>query len=572
MCEQFGLEEILDHLQGRLAPERESSLREHLLSCPECRSAEADLRPLARLSEAPPAQPRPEVDRALRVAIAEEAARRRNRASRPIRFPFLRRSRRAPEVGPAPALGLILSAAAALLVAAATYVLTARKSRPAPSGPPAVAEVPAAPTPRVPEPPIPVPESPPKVEPTPAPEPQPVPAAPPPPVPPTPPPPAPRPPDLTPPAPPAHPSTITEPRPGIPRIAAIAALEGRTDLAGGAASAGTPVNPGEPVLCRTGTALLDLADGSRLALRADTLVTLESRPEGILVRLSRGEIACRVARREDRFTVETSHGQAVVKGTLFAVRTGMLSTTVTVAEGRVEARNPRGAVLIPMGFQSSMSGGAPSKPQPAETEKALSWAFRLGLQPHRTLWIPAASPKAEFHPPMTAGRHYAEGSLTGLPVYSPSKTYAVNGRANGGWVSYTVEIPQEGDWFLWGRFYYPGKGGQIRRLPDGTDNDPNSFWVSVDGGDEKEFGNLKRDPETGRSWFQRWHWDGDGTIEIGKPAPLPLGRLSKGLHTIRVRERESFEDGELRLAPRLDMLCLTSDPDYIPRDEDARGR
>ncbi|MEM3012298.1 MAG: hypothetical protein QW084_02920 [Candidatus Hadarchaeales archaeon] len=133
-----------------------------------------------------------------------------------------------------------------------------------------------------------------------------------------------------------------------------------------------------------------------------------------------------------------------------------------------------------------------------------------------------------------------------------------------------MDLPQEGEWFLWGRFYYPGKGDQIGRLSNGTVNDPNSFWVSVDGGDEMEFGNLKYDPETGRSYFQRWHWDGDGTIEVGKPAPLPLGRLNQGRHTLRVRERESFEDGELRLAPRLDMLCLTPDPHYVPHDEDAR--
>ncbi len=571
MCEEFGPEEILDHLQGRLAPERESRLREHLPGCPDCRAAEEDLRGVARLSESPVIQPRPEVDRAIRIAIGEEASRRREAAREPIRFPFIRRSRRRPEA--VPALGLIISAAAAVLLAVTTYVLATRKPRPHPGAVPVAAQTPSEPAFPTPESQPPPHEPPPDIETPPPVVQQPAPAVRPPAEPaPIPPAPAPKPPERPSPEPPAAPAipTIVEPRIPAPRIAVVAAVEGRIERAGAAAAEGTFVSGGEPVLCRTGTAMLDLVDGSRMALRADTLLAIETRQEGIIVRLARGEVACRVTRREDRFSVETPHGTAVVKGTVFSVRAGMLSTAVTVAEGRVEARNTRGAVLVPMGFQSSMNGGAPSKPQPADPARSMAWAFRQGLRARGAIWIPAASPKAKFHPPMTAGRHYAEGSLTGVAVFSPSKTYTVNGRADGGWVAYTVEIPQDGDWFLWGRFYYPGKGGQVRRMPDGGDNDPNSFWVSVDGGDEMEFGNLKYDPATGQSYFQRWHWDGDGTVEVGKPSPLHLGRLTRGIHTIRVRERESFEDGELRLAPRLDMLCLTPDRDYVPHDEDVR--
>jgi hypothetical protein len=562
MCDEFGSEEILDHLLGRLAPERDRQIREHLASCASCRSAADGLRPLARLSEAPPVQPRPEVDCALREAIAAEAARRREpRSSTRFNLPAVRRFRLLRDTGTGTrAMAVSLAAAAAILLALATYVLTDRKTSAPPGTPQAVipeTETPAPETPTVrPEPPPP---------PAPAPEPEP-PApktetpAPPIPAPPTPAPPAPEPPRPAP--------TRVEPRAPAGRLLA---ATGRVDLAGRAAAPGDAVPFGDALLCRTGAALLELSDGSRVALRADTLASLTRHDDDILVRLTRGEVACKVTRREDRFAVETPHGTATVKGTVFSVRTGALTaTTVTVTEGRVEARNPRGVQLVPPGHLCSMNGGAPSKPQPVDAEKSLSWAFRQGLRSLGTVWIPAASPNAEFHAPMTAGRFYAEGSLTGLPVYSPSKTYTVNGRANGGWVTYAIEIPEEREWFLWGRFYYPGQGDQIRKQADGTDNDPNSFWVSLDGGDEREFGNLKYDPETKRSFFQRWHWGGDGTIEIGKPAPVPLGRLVKGRHTIRIRERESFEDGEQRLAPRLDMLCLTPDREYVPQDEDAR--
>ncbi len=562
MCDVFGSDEILDHLQGKLSPERDRAIREHLPSCPSCRAAAEEIRLVARLSEAPPVQPRPEMDQAIRAAIAAEAARRREgKGTTRIAIPAVRRFRlRASETG-ARAMAVGLSAAAAVLLALVTYVLTARKPAPPVPGPhAAVREEEPQPVPPAPEPPAVRPETPrppetrpepeipaPKVEP-------PVTPAPPPPVDPA-------------PAPPRPAPTRVEPKAPAARILA---ATGKIDLGGNSAVPGDAIPFGDAILCRTGAALLELGDGSRVALRADTLAALVRQDEEIRVRLSRGEVACRVTRREDRFVVETPHGTAAVKGTVFSVRAGMLSSTVTVAEGRVEAKNAKGAQLVPLGHQCSMNGGAPSKPQPVDSEKSLSWAFRQGLRSLRAIWIPAATPNAEFHAPMTSGRFYAEGSLTGLPVYSPSKTYTVNGRANGGWAAYTVEIPEEGEWHLWGRFYYPGKGDQVRKMADGTDNDPNSFWASLDGGDEKEFGNLKYDPETKRSFFQRWHWGGDGTIEIGKPASLPLGRLAKGRHTIRVRERESFEDGEQRLAPRLDMLCLTPDRDYVPQDEDAR--
>jgi hypothetical protein len=135
-------------------------------------------------------------------------------------------------------------------------------------------------------------------------------------------------------------------------------------------------------------------------------------------------------------------------------------------------------------------------------------------------------------------------------------------------VSYVIEVPKDGELFLWARLYYPG-GGQLFRSGAGLDDDPNSFFVSVDGGREQILGNLSYQPEKNQSYFRRWHWDGksEGKQE---PTAMALGRVSRGTHTLRIRNREAVESEEFPLSPRLDMICLTPDPTYVPRDRDAK--
>ena len=106
--------------------------------------------------------------------------------------------------------------------------------------------------------------------------------------------------------------------------------------------------------------------------------------------------------------------------------------------------------------------------------------------------------------------------------------------------------------------FHPATGSQVF----GPENDPNSFYVSVDGGPERVFGNHK-------GFYRRWHWAGDGAIERGDPAGLKLA-LTKGRHVIRIRPRDAVETASLKLSTRLDVLCLTPDPDFRPRDEDYR--
>jgi serine/threonine-protein kinase len=200
------------------------------------------------------------------------------------------------------------------------------------------------------------------------------------------------------------------------------------------------------------------------------------------------------------------------------------------------------------------------------------------------LWIDAAWSSAEFHAPMTQGKLYSEGSLSGSPVYASidnrkfpdgirrpgSQVALAPDTDEGGWVSYVFEIPKDGPLFLWARLYYPG-GLVLFPARDGLEDDPNSFFVSVDGGKEKVLGNLSYHPQKLQSYFRRWHWDGDSeSRNPHEPAAMALGYLSRGTHTVRIRNREAVETGEFPLAPRLDMLCLTPDPSYVPRDDDVR--
>ena len=179
---------------------------------------------------------------------------------------------------------------------------------------------------------------------------------------------------------------------------------------------------------------------------------------------------------------------------------------------------------------------------------------------------------------MTRAR--ASGSLSGEPIFAAvdSRTlpnwngrYLAANQKEGGWATITVDVPETGTWYLWGRFFNPATGSQLWKADtEPKDNDPNSFYVGVDGGRELVFGNHKVDPDAKASGYRRWYWGGDGTIEVGRPAALPLGTLAKGRHTIRIRNRDAVETSALHLAPRLDVLCLTPDRDYRPRDEDFR--
>jgi len=154
---------------------------------------------------------------------------------------------------------------------------------------------------------------------------------------------------------------------------------------------------------------------------------------------------------------------------------------------------------------------------------------------------------------MTSGPDYTDGndadpdadSLLPLMVFANSNT---NGNAStGDKVTYDIHIPETGQWYAWGRFYYPG----------GPPNDANSFWLQIDTSAALKFGNNK-------NFYTRFHWDGNGVNENGSAEPLSLGILSEGPHQLMIKKRET-----LPIPPRLEMICLTNDPSKVPNDIEA---
>lgn len=177
------------------------------------------------------------------------------------------------------------------------------------------------------------------------------------------------------------------------------------------------------------------------------------------------------------------------------------------------------------------------------------------------IWIPAATwPEAEFGGVMTTGAAYAQGAdddpgadaLVPFLVY-PQATEPDFTGVSSDTVAYTIDIPEAGAWYLWGRFYYPGDADA------GNGDAANSFFAVVDGAAPLTFGNNQ-------AFHQRWHWDGDGA-ETGQPAPLALGQLAAGGHSLAIQKREVEPQ-----PPRLDALLLTRDPAFVPSDDVARDR
>lgn len=145
----------------------------------------------------------------------------------------------------------------------------------------------------------------------------------------------------------------------------------------------------------------------------------------------------------------------------------------------------------------------------------------------------------DANPANGAALQIESGSLGGQVAYCPSANSSL---------TFTVNIEIAGVWYAWGRFLFKGSG-----------NDPNSFYLQADNGEELKFGNNK-------DFFNVWHWDGDGNIEGGDTEPLSIGTLSEGEHTLTITCREPLGDpGTSNVI--IDMLYLTTKENVKPEDD-----
>lgn len=159
--------------------------------------------------------------------------------------------------------------------------------------------------------------------------------------------------------------------PGGPRATVVSAGGELYRVPGGTLAAGAAIGEGEWIRTGPGAhAVLRLADGSLVDVNERTELFVTAAWSGRAIHLQRGDVIVRAAeQRRGRLRVLTRDSIASVKGTVFAVSTGMGGSVVSVVEGSVAVEQPGTAVLLSPGQQAA------SNPSLATSvAQAVSWS------------------------------------------------------------------------------------------------------------------------------------------------------------------------------------------------------
>lgn len=137
--------------------------------------------------------------------------------------------------------------------------------------------------------------------------------------------------------------------------------------------AGTKLNEGDVIRTGTGSrAVLRLADGSALEMNERAELTVHSAWSGQTVRLDHGDVILQAAKqRRGRLRVTTRDAEAAVKGTIFAVSTGVVGSLVAVVEGSVEVdRAGTQKTLLKRGERAATNEAL----QTVDAREAIAWS------------------------------------------------------------------------------------------------------------------------------------------------------------------------------------------------------
>jgi hypothetical protein len=127
----------------------------------------------------------------------------------------------------------------------------------------------------------------------------------------------------------------------------------------GALRQGSSIGDGEVVRTGPGArAVLRLADGSAVEVNERSELFVNAAWSGQTVHLLRGDVIVQAAKqRRGHLRVQTRDSIASVKGTIFAVSTGMSGSLVTVVEGTVGVTQPGGDKVLTRGQQAASNPG-----------------------------------------------------------------------------------------------------------------------------------------------------------------------------------------------------------------------
>lgn len=144
------------------------------------------------------------------------------------------------------------------------------------------------------------------------------------------------------------------------------------DERGQALGAGAAIEDG--VRVRTsggGRLLLRLADGSRIEMNERSELALAAAWSGTTVQLARGDVIVEAAKqRRGTLRVQTHDAEARVRGTVFAVSSGLNGSVVSVVEGSVEVRNAAGRRVLKPGELAATNPGLES----ADIRSTVMWS------------------------------------------------------------------------------------------------------------------------------------------------------------------------------------------------------
>ncbi len=155
-------------------------------------------------------------------------------------------------------------------------------------------------------------------------------------------------------------------------VATVESIDGKTYLvSGGVLKAGDSLNRRDIVRTAADShARLRLKDGSLVDINGNTELSIRSALSGRSIQLKRGDIIVQAAKqRRGHLQVQTRDSLTSVKGTVFAVSSGISGTLVSVIEGSVAVTYSGTDVLLSPGEQTATNPVLESSVQ-----QAISWS------------------------------------------------------------------------------------------------------------------------------------------------------------------------------------------------------